>query len=45
MQFYNGLAPGDDVSSEVAGTRGLVVDLLRVENTRPQLEVGHLSHK
>lgn len=32
MELYHRLAPGDDVSGEVAGAGRLVVDLSRCEN-------------
>lgn len=45
MKFHHGLAPGDDVTGEVAGAGRLVVDLGGGEHARPQLQIRHLAHK
>lgn len=45
VKFHHGLAPGDDITSEVAGAGHLVVDLGRREHTGPQLQIRHLTHK
>ncbi|KAL0166656.1 hypothetical protein M9458_038500, partial [Cirrhinus mrigala] len=45
VKFHHGLAPGNDVTGEVAGAGRLVVDLGRAEHTGPQLQIRHLAHK